>query len=480
MKLNVLDAICGYGKSVYFTESITSSPDDYSVVMVPSLAEVGRYTKECNKNLPEDKQLTAASTEEHDTKSEHIETLLTEKKSFVCTHHMYERITPAMCSLAKKMHLKRGKKVLYLDETIELVGVSKMVSAEDMKLLHKRDKYIDVNETTGLVSWVSKHVLSGYEHVKNACDNGQIYYLADKYIVFDVPVDWLLAFDEVYVATYRFKYSPMYHYLKSNGIEVNFIDSGADRKNKLKDQYRKRIKVLDDITIKRHRLSKSGYDYDPSGVKREINRCVQEAMNQTDTPLDKTLVTFYKHFDGKNQLKYWFEKLKIGEKINGPFIEMQKGEKVEVYKSCYIPWNTIGTNDYRDKELMIFNVHPHINPGVLQYLSERGQSLDKKGWALNACIQWLFRGCVRDHEAGTMYIAIPDKELREAFKMWLQMDEVESKTPVVDIGCSKLRARKYQDFKKLVNQNPQCKVYSYEEYLEHGGAKLKQMAKKAA
>ncbi|WP_163559641.1 hypothetical protein [Halomonas sp. NO4] len=478
MKIECLSVIPGYGKSSKcIIELNNSSPNDFNMVFVPLLSEIKeRYLKECpNANLVE-------PLDDNKTKFDSLKEVLKEECNVITTHKMYERIDAEVVGLINKKCRFKGKKTLYIDETMDVVSPSTIINNDDMKLFEELG-LISINEDTGKVSAL-KEFPSRYKNTFNVIENGLVYFLDGRYVVFEIGIDFLQCFDRVVILTHRFKTSIMYHYIKTEGRGIHFLDVDKGRVRKLKEDARKRIVIVDDINID-SKMSHSGFDSDPEMMKRELNRVIKEAMDKTGVSLEDTRYTFFKSFGGMDAkaVNRWVKTLKIG-----------KGEQNEDGSpKAFLAHSAKATNDHSNCKLMVWCLDKHINPGIPQYFSERGQKINRREWSLSQLIQWVWRSNIRvtevEKEGGelvpneeTVYIVIPHAKSRREFIKWLNSDEEEDAETVDSLA----KAQKNGKCKEWLNRNPQFADFEDVEELYHqyGAVQtkniLKERMKKAA
>lgn len=123
--------------------------------------------------------------------------------------------------------------VLIIDETIQVYDVYTEHSSTELEALFRlgwihvdddavtlrfnREKYGDNGgDPTG----------TKYENLATMCDLGQLLYVDQKLIVWELSIDTLRSFKEVWIATYMFEGSQMSAYLKSYGVEYELIRFG--------------------------------------------------------------------------------------------------------------------------------------------------------------------------------------------------------------------------------------------------------------
>jgi hypothetical protein len=94
--------------------------------------------------------------------------------------------------------------------------------------------------------------------------------------------------------------------------------------------------------------------------------------------------------------------------------------------SCFISINARASNDYADREAMIYLANRFSNPALLKYLKAKGVEMEEDLWALSEMLQWLWRGCIRkcprEPLSPDMHVFIPSYRMRHLFKAWIGSD----------------------------------------------------------
>lgn len=486
MDVQVLSAVMGYGKSQHAISTIKSEPDNFYFVVLPYLDEVERY-KECNEYLHDKNQLIDPS-DEGGSKAEDLQRILRERQgSVVTTHKMLDHLKEEHINTIKKLPMRRGEKVLILDETIDLV---KPVNSTKLPIEALRadveNEYIVVNETTGIVQWNYCKDSDGegkYPHhayLRDLCETGMLYFIDDRYMVMEVSLKFLECFDRVIVMTYRWEHSIMANYLKVNNVNWKMVPLNEKRVLDIYQYIVDHLEIPDDYSIDDIALSKNSMRDNIPEVKTAINTNIKAAMRDYSVPLEDTLYTTFKTIGNVDMLK-WFKTLKIGRRQ----VEDASGDMVP---ASFLSHTIIGTNDFRHCRLMVYGLSKHMMPSVQSYFAKRGSSMPSSDWELSSMLQWLFRGCIRDHESGQkMVAAILCPRMRRMAQEWLsgikrqveagKIDE--NKGQVVQLDA-KTRRVKMQKFKQWKERNPEGACFSFDDYLQHGGPALKRMVREAS
>lgn len=481
MKVQVLDVVMGYGKSTSAIATINSEPDNFYFVVLPYLDEVSRYKNECNTVLNDNNQLIEPSGLETSKSKDLLNILQKRLGSVVTTHAMFENLKAEHMSSITNLPLRKGEKVLILDETIDLVKpVSSSRLPKAALQADVENEYIIVNETTGLVKWnCFKDEMNGkyphHEYLKDLCDTGMLFFIDDQYLVMEVPLDFLNCFDRVIVMTYRWSSSIMANYLKVNNIGWEMLPVNQSRVLEVYKYISEHLIIPDHYSV--GGLSKNQMKtQDVADLKKDFNKSIKSAMEEYSVSIEDMLFTTFRKV-GDEDLVDWYKTIKVGK-------WQRKDSMNRVEPVTFLSHTTLGTNEYANCRLMVYGLDKHLMPGVHSYFAKRDHSISGDAWALSSLLQWLFRGCIRDHDSGKDMVAvILSPRMRKMAQEWLagikrqvQEGKVQESAKVLNLD-SKERRTKMQQFKQWKAKNPGGECFSFEDYINHGGVALKKKLK---
>lgn len=477
MKVQVLDAIMGYGKSTHAISTINSEPDNYYFVVLPLLDEVERYKTSCeNVKLVE-------PSDEDTTKSNDLLDILRNRQNVVTTHHLFERLTDEHLSTLRKLPMVRGEKVLILDETIDLVRSASDANLTNKNLRADRDNgYVLVHEETGKVQWnpLKSCGYSHHEHLKNLCDTGMLFFLDDEFVVVEVSTEFLSCFDRIIVMTYRWDSSIMAVQLgQVHGVEIEKIPLNEKRLLECYRYIANHLSIPDDYCSGDLKLSWYGIRGSTQEAASLVNETTKNAMTHYDIPLDLTRYTTFKEAHGFSFIDY-FKSVKIGK-------WWKKDSKGKTVPASFLSHTALGTNEHAHCKLMVYGLDKHLNPGVGRFFSKHDASISYDEWALSSMLQWLFRGCVRDREANEEMIAIIlSSRMRKMAQAWLSSikNQAEHGINLYEGAFARLggvkRGNTKRAYKGFLKKYPHASHISLDEFAHKGLVKLKREYKHAA
>lgn len=476
MKVNVLDVIMGYGKSEYAISYINNNPNNYYFVVLPYLDEVERYIENTTVSL------TEPIADDGFSKSDSLlELIKIDKKNVVTTHAMFEELKSDHLESLKKMPLRRGEKVLVLDEQIDLV---KPVNSSKLPLKSLEadidNDYIVVNESSGVVKWNhgKEPEYQHHNYLKGLCDTGMLYFLDRRYLVVEVPLDFLQCFDSVLIMTYRWQHSIMANYLEVNDVKTVRVPVDEERALEVYKYVVEHLIIPENVEYIVGDLSKNAMKSEDINLfKKSFNRIIKQAMNDYNVPMDKVLFTTFRTI-GNHDMVEWLKTIKLGK-----WQRLDRGGRIE--PAIFLSHTTLGTNEFADREIMVYGIDKHLQPGVHAYFSQRKHSMDGEGWALSSMLQWLFRGCIRDRTSGKKMVAvIMCPRMRDMAIQWLaglqrQVGQwkLDEKEELLTMPAKERRTKK-QAHKRWLKAFPEGKCFSFEDYVREGGPALKRKWKR--
>jgi hypothetical protein len=473
LKVQVLDAIMGYGKSTYAIQRIDSEPDNFYFVVLPLLDEVERYKRECSSV-----ELVEPSNEDT-SKGEDLLRILKMRQNVVTTHKLFEEMTDSHLNTIRKLPIVRGEKVLILDETIDLVRdvQDSELSIRNLKSDRKQG-FILVNEKTGKVQWNIEKEPS-YDHhdrLKVLCDIGMLFFLRDKFVVVEVSTEFLSCFDRIIVMTYRWDSSIMAVQLEQvHGVEVEKIPLNEKRVRDCYQYIANHLVIPDKYCAGDLKMSWSGMRGQEKEVAQAVRKATVEAMKDYKIPLDLLRYTTLKEAHGYNLLSY-FKTVKIGKDV-----------KEDGTPSSFLSHTALGTNEHAHCRLMVYGLDKNLRPGVGAFFGAHDASISYDEWSLSSMLQWLFRGCIRDHEANEDMVAIiPSSRMRGMAQAWLASIKYQAENGLspYEGTFAKLdrvkRGNTKRAYTKFLKAHPHMVHVSLDEYAAKGQVQLKKEYKQAA
>lgn len=398
MKINIVDQICGSGKTSAAINMINNSDGDkHFLYITPYLDEVNRVIESCpSKHF--------IQPQERGTKMEDIKRLFSKGRNIVSTHALFSMFDKQIISISDLQDY-----TLIMDEVADVVEPLR-IKQKDLELLLEKTTVDD----NGCLEWIDKEydgVLLG--KYKKLVDLKAVYYYSNTAILWCFPVECFKAFRDIYILTYMFDCQVQRYYYDMFGIEYNyFYIKGNSLKtyeftNKKEEstadfKYGNLVKIVQNEKMNRfgdteNALCKSWYmditDNNKNSaaldvVKRGLNNYFR---NITKTPTGKNMWTTFEQFRSK---------------LAG------KG-----YAKSFVPCNARATNAFMDRTALAYMVNRYFNPILKNFFLDRKVRVEENQYALSELIQWMFRSSLRRRSEIQIYI--PSVRMRKLLENWL-------------------------------------------------------------
>jgi|JI7StandDraft_1071085.scaffolds.fasta_scaffold00779_44 hypothetical protein len=402
--INVIDSMCGTGKSTKMFELIRQkSRDDVDskfLYITPFLSEI-------DERIPRELPELDFWTPENKGKGKigDLKYLISGGKNVASTHVLFSMLTPELVDI-----LIDKQYTLIIDEAISCVGLlDKTLVHSDVRDLLKSNMVIPDPSKRNQLSWNETDYPEHdgrYAFVRNLCNLGVVYCYADTFLMFEYPPKLLRELEEVWVLTYLFNGSDMRCWLDLNEIQYNIVDNnslGLLSENEVKKIARENLTILTNrnLDAKQQRvgtLSKSWFNNakksDISSYKAMLRSCVVSQKARAG----EIFWTTYKDYQTKLQGTGY-----------------TKGISEDM--PAFLPMNIRATNDYRNYTLCMYAVNIFKNPVEVNYLSSNGITVDEDTYALSEMIQFIWRGCIR--QGKPMKVLILSKRMQTLLEGWL-------------------------------------------------------------
>lgn len=428
-KVTVHDWLPGTGKSTRMIERINnSSPDERWIVVTPFLTEAHRYAgtivdpESGDRKLPlrDDRGFVIYNgtgcnasgrrfehpLSGHLSKVEHIERLVHEGRDIVTTHAALKLFTPDTVKDVKDAGYK-----LLVDEELECIRPLAVKAHRRKMLLESGAVWADQN---GILHWNEGFEIddtqdvdqTGYSwdmQIKALCDNGSLVLIEDEngkrdLFMWEYPVEFLKAFDEIEVLTYMFAGSMFEKYLDFYSIS-HTTHKGIQLPSNVFDL----ITIVDND--KMNRVGEREYAFSATDQKKYTKESAVAKIMRTNLTNYFNNATYGK---SKTEDRLWTC-------LDGSY----NAFKGAGYTKRHIAQNTKAVNDYRDTSQLAYVYNSFMHPEPYKYLFNRGEQYapDKQRFALTEMLQWVYRSRVRKNEPINLYI--PSSRMRHLLLDWM-------------------------------------------------------------
>lgn len=408
IKIEVLDAVMGSGKTQGIIQWMLSNPNNKYLYISPMLSEVEERIPQACEAL----EFAFPSLDEHNTKSEHLLELLRDGCNISFTHSLFSELS--------KKHLAEIEKqqyVMVIDEEVSLIEPYKgKYSKGDITSLEEAG-HIRVDESNlGKVEWLWESMSEGtqYSGLKRLCSIDMLYCSkrSRDMMVTQLPMALVESAQRTIILSYLFKGSVMESFLKLKGLDVvDFTEVKLMKDTATVLQQAKGLINFKHLpstnAVKNYGMSSTWYSTNATkdqlkklgGAIRSVYRKVGKENLLITLPKDNTQKTV----NNKKNLR-----LVIPKEVNTDNIFLYCGARA--------------TNDYAEKSVALHAYNRYVNKVVKAYLQDYGADFDAvpndDQFALSEMVQWLWRTRIRNDEPIDVYI-LPDR-MEKLLKMWLE------------------------------------------------------------
>ncbi len=378
-------------------------------------------------------------------KSEQFYQLLTEGKSCSITHELFRRLDSKVIALIKELEIDCILDEL-LESTIKIRGTNsntccnpdEYISPGVRQILASID-VLDIDEKTGLVRWDAMKFMPPagggmIEDVYHWANNGVLHWFPTDdddlsgFVVTAFPVRILEAFKSVSILCYGFEGLPLEGYMKLFDIPYVFDDRFLDNEEIDLHTLHSKIKIVEDCNVYDYLDKEAGKLKKKNGFSMSKTCWDTLITNETAKGIGSRIETYMRKngfnqkdalwttYDGhRDRVSKGFTRKVLNNAYDKNIDKKRKGT-VKTFGS----WNMKGTNEYKDRKLMIHLCCPHINENLRQFFLSRGIKLDNDAYTLEMTRQWIMRGIARDRTSEEiMTCLIGSKKARKLLNDWL-------------------------------------------------------------
>jgi hypothetical protein len=409
LKVNVVDAIMGSGKTTWVINKINQDLTPRYIYVTPTLDEVKRIQQQCplaDFKEPEQK--------EHGSKYFNFKKLVSAGENIVTTHVLFKLLTKEILD-----DLIRQQYTLVIDEALDCVDMYTGITKADLQLLLK-DGMVYVEADTYRLRWNEKEhsdYKGKFDLTRTLCSNGNLVYYKETTMLWEFPVEFLKVFSEVYILTYLFQGTAMANYLRADNAEINMLTVQGSASNDL-DPILIPYELLNEKAIKdiiRPLLNiYEGSSNDIGNSKPKMNPLSSSWYKRAKVDeLEAIKCGLHNFFN--NQIKS-----KTEDNAWTTFKDHKNKISGKGYSKGFLPNNLRATNDYIEKKTAAYTCNTFYHPTIKNYFADRGVTVYEDIYALSEMLQFLWRFQIRRNDPVNLYI--PSERMRGLFKVWLKAD----------------------------------------------------------
>lgn len=419
MKVRVLDAMMGSGKTTRLMEEVGKLPASSPVIYIaPLLSECHRFAGTVvdeEGNLTKGEDFLPVYEDDHPlihkmfshpdnrnsqgTKIHSLLKLIQRRENIVSTHSLFRCLTDEVVQAVKD-----GGYILIIDEVLSVWEKYTLnrrddyeqddSSSDDEVLQIIKNGFIEV-DVNGLLFWQWDKfdaVNTTYEELARLCDSKQLYLSNGKVVFWEYPIHALQSFKEVWIATYMYSSSFMCEYLKMYSADVQVETFGL-----APSAFKPLITVVTDKKLNAVGDGRHALSYNSIVNKGHPNEILRNNL--------------YNFFRAKTPSK---EENRLWTTYKAKKRFMSGGR----FAKNWISYSTKATNAYKDTKYLAYLVNPRPSTYLVAMLGSRGVDFDQDMWALSEMVQWVWRSAIRENKEIVLYV--PSERMRNLFTNWLE------------------------------------------------------------
>ncbi|MCM3325039.1 hypothetical protein [Cytobacillus kochii] len=418
-RLKIIDATCGKGKTSWAIQHINDAPlSDRFIYITPFLTEVKRIkdSVKCRKFFEPTK------TDENVTKLDSFKQLLEKGENIVATHSLFLNIDEEILKLIFLQDY-----TLILDEVMNVID-QVPIKQDDIKMLlkaksDKEEPFITVKEN-GYVKWNNREYAGDkFNHIKHLAYTDNLIIHKDIAMYWTFPAAVFKSFKDVYILTYMFYGQLQRYYFDLFNIKYKFhsVDFNRDLEKYelipyVRPTQEKQLKELKEKINIYYKAKQDKKDLNAIGEERSAFSTSWLKRHKKDKSVLKMITdNAYNFFRNKCQVK--------SDKVMWTCVkDFEKKLAVPKAKKQFVEVTCRATNDYAERDTLIYLSNRYLNPITSQFFKSNGIKVDEDLWALSELIQWLFRSAIRKGESVNLYI--PSSRMRELLEKYLSGEAV--------------------------------------------------------
>lgn len=429
-KINIVDAICGAGKTSWAIQKINdaekvagfgeTSGKKY-IYITPFLEQVKRVIDNTKADF-----FQPDPTKGNGSKLEHFKMLVELGKNIVTTHEIFKRLDAEVLEdIADEGY------TLIMDEATQVIEALNDISEEDIDILLELNA-IEIGEL-GKVTWLREYYgnnkNSKFLDIKIMSENNTLFIQENQAFYWTMNVRAFEVFEEVYILTYLFDAQEQKYYYDMHDVE--FVKSSVNKNGeryqlvKYDKGLEPRKELYDLLTIYNGKMNHNFDQREENASAKELkvikeyqlsSRWLENSSKKDIQQLNNNLLNFFfKYCDGIPVDKlFWTTLSSIAPDLTNKKCKFNKKGNRE--KDNFLPFNARATVEYADRIAMAYVYNRFMNPNDKKFFTSRGVSVNQDLMAVSDLIQFLFRGCIRNGEPMNCYI--PAERMRKLLKDW--------------------------------------------------------------
>jgi hypothetical protein len=420
--VKIIDATCGKGKTSWAIQCMNEAGlSEKFIYITPYLTEVQRI----KDSVKSRKFYEPEKNDEDVTKLESLKSLLEKGENIVSTHELFQRIDE---EIIKLIYLQDY--TLILDEVMDVIEQVK-IKPDDIKVLlqaktDKGEPYVTLKENGAIkyVKWnYRQYDGDRFSTIKHLAYKNNLIIHNDTAMYWTFPATVFKSFKNVYILTYMFWGQLQRYYFdlfnvkyKFHSVERNAETGRYEIIKYIRPTQEKELQELKKLIRIYYKGQKDKKDFNAIGDEKGAfsSSWIERHL---DNDLTMKMIRDYAYSFYRNKCKASTDKVmwtcvkEFKEKLAVP-----KAKKQFVQVTCR------ATNDYVEKDTLIYLANRYMNPVTKQFFKSHGVKVDEDLWALSELLQWLFRSAIRKGKPVNLYI--PSSRMRGLLERYLNGEAV--------------------------------------------------------
>lgn len=386
MKVKIVDAICGQGKTSWAKQKMSNDEYNQYLYITPFLDEIEKLKTE-NQSFSTPLNLGKGKLNSFDE-------LLLQGKNIATTHYLF-----SICSDKEISYLSAMNYTLILDEVMDVISTLP-IERKDYDILFSQ-KLVELDEH-GKMKWIDNdYPVNGvFSNVKTLCNRESVYVVDGVCLVWTLPVSLFKCFSEIYILTYDFKNQLQRYYYDIHNVEYEYFS--VENNNGVYNlcDYKKTYPNYEHIHV--------CYDYklNAIGSKEYSGKNTGMSKNWYKSNTDSLIVL-------KNNITNYFinkHKAKSKDVIWTTFKDYKDKLKAKGYTKSFLACNSRSSNMYRNRHYLAYTINVYMNPMIKKFFTYNNIEVDENSYALSEMLQFIYRSAIRNGE--DIYCYIPSKRMR--------------------------------------------------------------------
>ncbi len=407
MSITVVDSIMGSGKSTWARKYMNEHPECRWWYVTTYNTEVDKTVELCeriNMKAPKEDMIKQGSN-----KTEHLLRLINEGANIALTHALFLSIqlTPEL-----KEQIESQNYHIIFDEVSNVI--EPITATVDDIRAHTLAGTYSIDTTDRKIIWQNYEYKGDADFLLPLTQTGTVYHPREdeSALIWAYNHEVFELFNSIYILTYWFIGSRMFHYMLWHGDNFVFCQTDGEQLLTHDEQIMARKEEIQRlIDIEYSNLNDIG---GTTGHSRKRLSKNWYAQRRNDESIRQVFLNAYNFLHNKCHAV-------AGNTLYTTFKSIAENNPLASYKKSFLSCTTTSSNEYSDRKHLAYLVNIFENPAVKNFFADKNIKYNEDIYALNSMIQWIWRSCIRNGEPIRIYI--PSIRMRELLEQWFTREE---------------------------------------------------------